>query len=199
MELSKKIQKLRKERGLTQEEFAEQLFVSRTAVSKWETGRGAPSMASLQMIASLCNVTLDELLRVDEIITVVEQETKEHMDRFAFSLDGMFGVIAGIIPLLPLYKMKTADLFIGMPLYRLAGWQAALYWLFPITMAIFGIMQLAITKREGNRLKRNICLISLTWNAAAVFVLILCNQPYPAVIFFTLLLIRGLVMLLKQK
>ncbi len=40
MELSEKIQKLRKERGLTQEQFAEQLFVSRTAVSKWETGRG---------------------------------------------------------------------------------------------------------------------------------------------------------------
>lgn len=38
MELSEKIQKLRKERGLTQEQFAEQLFVSRTAVSKWETG-----------------------------------------------------------------------------------------------------------------------------------------------------------------
>ena len=38
MELSEKIQKLRKERGLTQEQFAEQLLVSRTAVSKWETG-----------------------------------------------------------------------------------------------------------------------------------------------------------------
>lgn len=38
MDLSAKIQKLRKELGLTQEQFEEQLFVSRTAVSKWETG-----------------------------------------------------------------------------------------------------------------------------------------------------------------
>ena len=50
MELSEKIQKLRKEHNLTQEQLAEQLFVSRTAVSKWETGRGMPSMESLQMI-----------------------------------------------------------------------------------------------------------------------------------------------------
>ena len=57
MELSEKIQKLRKERGLTQEQFAEQLFVSRTAVSKWETDRGTPSIESLQMIAKLCGVT----------------------------------------------------------------------------------------------------------------------------------------------
>ena len=53
MELSEKIQKLRKEHNMTQEQFAEKLFVSRTAVSKWETGRGMPSMESLQMIAKL--------------------------------------------------------------------------------------------------------------------------------------------------
>ena len=38
MELSEKIQKLRKEHNMTHEQFAEKLFVSRTAVSKWETG-----------------------------------------------------------------------------------------------------------------------------------------------------------------
>lgn len=40
MELSEKLQELRKEKGLTQEELAEALFVSRTAISKWESGRG---------------------------------------------------------------------------------------------------------------------------------------------------------------
>ena len=44
MEFSEKLQELRKSRNLTQEELAEALFVSRTAVSKWESGRGYPSI-----------------------------------------------------------------------------------------------------------------------------------------------------------
>ena len=79
MELSEKIQKLRKEHNLTQEQLAELLFVSRTAVSKWETGRGMPSMESLQMIARLFNITLDDLLRAEEVITIAENENKENI------------------------------------------------------------------------------------------------------------------------
>ena len=46
MEFHEKLQALRKQRGLTQEELAQLLFVSRTAVSKWESGRGYPSIDS---------------------------------------------------------------------------------------------------------------------------------------------------------
>ena len=56
MEFHEKLQELRKSRGLTQEELAEALFVSRTAISKWESGRGYPSIDSLKEISdiSLC-------------------------------------------------------------------------------------------------------------------------------------------------
>ena len=74
IELSEKIQTLRKKRGLTQEQLAEQLFVSRTAVSKWETGRGTPNIESLQMIAKLCGITLDELLQVEDVIDIARNE-----------------------------------------------------------------------------------------------------------------------------
>ena len=46
MELGEKLKALRTERGLTQEQLAAKLYVSRTAVSKWETGGGAPSAPS---------------------------------------------------------------------------------------------------------------------------------------------------------
>ena len=52
MEFNEKLQQLRKSRGLTQEELAEALYVSRTAISKWESGRGYPSIDSLKEISN---------------------------------------------------------------------------------------------------------------------------------------------------
>ena len=47
MLLGEKIKKLRTDNGLTQEELAERIYVTRTAVSKWETGKGMPGIESL--------------------------------------------------------------------------------------------------------------------------------------------------------
>ena len=51
MEFNEKLQELRKQKGLTQEYLVESLYVSRTAISKWESGRGYPSIDSLKAIA----------------------------------------------------------------------------------------------------------------------------------------------------
>ena len=59
MELNEKLKELRNSRGLTQEELASALFVSRTAISKWESGRGNPSIDSLKEISSFFSITLD--------------------------------------------------------------------------------------------------------------------------------------------
>ena len=67
MEFGEKLQELRKKKGLTQEELAEFLFVSRTAVSKWESGRGYPNIESLKAIAKFFLVTVDELLSCNEV------------------------------------------------------------------------------------------------------------------------------------
>lgn len=61
MEFCEKLQELRKSRGLTQEELAEKLYVSRTAISKWESGRGFPSIDSVRAISKFFSVSLDEL------------------------------------------------------------------------------------------------------------------------------------------
>ena len=62
MEFNEKLQELRKQRGLTQEELAQSLYVSRTAISKWESGRGYPKIESLKSIAQYFRITVDELL-----------------------------------------------------------------------------------------------------------------------------------------
>ena len=57
MEFHEKLQELRKQRGMTQEELATALYVSRTAVSKWESGRGYPSIDSLKAISGFFGVS----------------------------------------------------------------------------------------------------------------------------------------------
>ena len=60
MEFNEKLQGLRKNKGLTQEELAEALYVSRTAISKWESGRGYPSIDSLKDISKFFSVSIDD-------------------------------------------------------------------------------------------------------------------------------------------
>lgn len=198
MELSEKIQKLRKEQGMTQEQFAEQLFVSRTAVSKWETGRGMPNMESLQMIARVCGVTLDELLRAEEVITIAEQENMENLNRLAGYVDGIVNVLALASVLLPLYKVEKGDVFYAVPLYQYQGWLAIIYWLFPAAMAICGMVQLLLNPGEREGLKKTVSMAGVILNTSAILLLILSGQPYPAVLCFLLFVIKAWLNLKKK-
>ena len=74
MEFNEKLQELRKRRGLTQEDLAQALFVSRTAISKWESGRGYPSIDSLKSISRFFSVSIDELICQEEIISAAEED-----------------------------------------------------------------------------------------------------------------------------
>ena len=62
MSLSENLQRLRKEKGLSQEDVAQKLFVSRQSVSKWENGAAEPGVENLKALANLYGVTLDELM-----------------------------------------------------------------------------------------------------------------------------------------
>lgn len=62
MSLEINIREKRKEKNISQEYVAEQLEVSRQAVSKWETGKSVPSMANLKKLAELYSCDIDELL-----------------------------------------------------------------------------------------------------------------------------------------
>ena len=66
MEFNEKIQELRKQKGLTQEELAESLFVSRTAVSKWESGAAVPEIDKIIAMSEIFGVSTDYLLK-DEL------------------------------------------------------------------------------------------------------------------------------------
>ena len=89
MEFHEKLQELRKREHLTQEELAQALFVSRTAISKWESGRGFPSIDSLKAISKYFKISLDDLLSGQELLTIAEEDSKtqkQKLQRLIFSL-----------------------------------------------------------------------------------------------------------------
>ena len=77
MEFHEKLQELRKQRGLTQEELAEALYVSRTEISKWESGRGYPNIDSLKEISNFFSVSIDDLLSSEKMLFIAEKEHKK--------------------------------------------------------------------------------------------------------------------------
>ncbi|HHT15395.1 MAG TPA: helix-turn-helix domain-containing protein [Clostridiales bacterium] len=72
MLLGEKIKKARKECGLSQEQLAEKMSLSRSAIAKWEAGNGLPDVDNLKALARLLNVSVDYLLddtgEVDEVV-----------------------------------------------------------------------------------------------------------------------------------
>ena len=62
MEAKDVLRSLRKERGLSQEELAEKIFVTRQAVSRWETGETLPTPETLQLLTALYDVSINTLL-----------------------------------------------------------------------------------------------------------------------------------------
>ncbi len=66
MNFSEKIKEIRKKQNLTQEQFAERIFVSRNAVAKWESNRGYPDIQNLITISELFGISLDDLIKNDK-------------------------------------------------------------------------------------------------------------------------------------
>ena len=67
MDFSEKLSILRKARGLTQEQLAEKLDVSRQSVSNWESGQATPDLEKIVALSTVFNVTTDYLLKSSEI------------------------------------------------------------------------------------------------------------------------------------
>ena len=85
MTFGEKLQQLRKQNNITQEELAAALFVSRTAVSKWESGRGYPNIESLKALSKFYSVSIDDLLSGEELLTSCFREKGSVIVRLASS------------------------------------------------------------------------------------------------------------------
>ena len=110
--LSEKLYKLRKNSGLSQEQLAEQLNVSRQAISKWEQGTAVPESEKLITISNYFGVTVDYLLKDDTADTT--NTTAEVMEEKNKMMAGIVICIAGIVSmviwgLLSIFRPETSN------------------------------------------------------------------------------------------
>lgn len=66
MEIEKKLKDVRMQAGLTQEQVAEKIMVSRQTVSNWENGKSLPDIVSIMSLSDLYQISIDELLKGDK-------------------------------------------------------------------------------------------------------------------------------------
>lgn len=200
MEFHEKLQELRKNRGLTQEELAESLYVSRTAISKWESGRGMPSIESLKAISKFFAVTLDELLSGEELLVIAEDDHKQKEMHIRDLIYGVLDCSMALLFFLPFFGQKTDGAIQGVSLLALTEVQVYLKNLYLgviIGMIVLGIVTLVLCNYNFAFGIRNKNTLSLLLNVIGLFLLIISQQPYAAVYVFMFLIIKTL-MLIKR-
>ena len=200
MEFHEKLQELRKSRGLTQEELAEALFVSRTAISKWESGRGYPSIDSLKEISSYFSVSIDDLLSGEQLIFIAEKENKSNFNSVCDLLLGFVDLFSLMLIFLPLYPKPVNGYIYSVNLFGYVDGNTfiiRIYWALFISLTITGIVKILMVYFKFEKDKKAVTFISVGLSIIAVLFLAMAREPYAITVTFLLLLIKG-ILLYKQ-
>jgi transcriptional regulator with XRE-family HTH domain len=198
LEFNEKLQELRKKRGLTQEELAEALFVSRTAISKWESGRGYPSIDSLKEISKYFSVTIDELLSGEKLISIAEKENKSNIQRICNLLYGIMDLLSFMLIVLPLYPNPINGYIYSVNLFfygEVTSFQILFYWILYTALIIVGIVKIFLTKFQIEKGQNIVTNISMGLSTITVLFLSLTREAYAIIIVFILLIIKGILLL----
>ena len=200
MEFNEKLQELRKQKGLTQEELAEALYVSRTAISKWESGRGYPNIESLKAIAKYFSVSVDQLLSSDAILNLAEEDQKRRTMSFRDTVFGLLDLSGIMLIFLPFFAQRAeggAQEVSLLSLTLVQPYMKVAYFAVILAMALYGILTLALQNYKSGFWIKSKTNISLIISAISVLLFILSLNPYAAVFAFVLLAIKALVLIKK--
>lgn len=201
MTFGEKLKKLRIDKKLTQDELAEILYVSRTAVSKWESGRGFPNIESLKAISKYFSITVDDLLSGEELITLAEQEQGQKEMRIKDMIFGLLDCSMVLLFFLPFFAQKTDGVIKEVSLIALTEIQLylkILYFAVVVGSMILGLITLVLQNRIGEVWGWRKIIISLIFSTVGVVIFIVSRQPYSAVFVFMFLNLKAL-MLIKRK
>lgn len=192
MEFHEKLAELRKSRGLTQEELAEALFVSRTAVSKWESGRGYPGIDSLKEISRFFSVTIDELICPREIITAAEDDKKAMIGRTVSVICNALDLLSAVLLFLPVFG-NGADAPSSVSLFQITGLQPWLKMVFAVMigmMTLNGICGVILSRLDRPVWNKHRLVTGMALSVLSVAVFIGTRQPYAGILCFAVLVIK---------
>lgn len=198
MEFHEKLQDLRRQRGLTQEELAEQLFVSRTAISKWESGRGYPNIESLKAISAFFSVSLDQLLSSDRSLTAKAPRLGA---RLCDSVLGILAISMALLLFLPLFAARGEGGIANASLLTLEGiafYVRIAYFAVVLLTVCEGILLLVLQDCKARFWIKSKTGLSLLLVVAAVLLFTVSLQPYAAVFALAVLVAQALVLSLRR-
>lgn len=198
MEFNEKLQELRKSRNLTQEELANDLYVSRTAISKWESGRGYPNLDSLKEISKYFSVSLDELLSNEELLTAAEADNKQYRQHTRDLVFGLLDCSMALFFVFPFFGQSSGTVIKGVSLLGLlhSSWYIIVpYYVLILGLTVLGVLTLALQNTTASLWLRYKSKLSLGISALATLVFIISTQPYAALFTFLFLLIKALMLI----
>ena len=198
MEFHEKLQELRKNRGLTQEDLADVLYVSRAAISKWESGRGYPSIDSLKEISKYFSVSIDDLLSGEKLVSIAEKENKSNIQSMCDLFFGIIDVCSFMLVVLPFYPNAVEGYIYSVNLFAYTQTtllNRSIYWILFIAMGILGIAEIILTRFENR--KRNKLMTNLSMVLGIFVVLFLANtrEAYAVTFTFLLLVIKTIILM----
>ena len=198
MTLGEKLKKLRTDKELTQEELAEILYVSRTAVSKWESGRGYPNIESLKAISKYFLVSVDDLLSGEELITLAEQEQRQKETHIRDMIFGLLDCGMALLLFLPFFAQNanaTIQAVSLLTLTTISPYLKILYFAVVIASIILGLLTLVLQNKVVALWSTSRIMLSLILGTVGVVVFIVSRQPYAAAFVFVFLSIKALMLI----
>ena len=197
MTFGEKLKKLRTDNGLTQDELAEKTYVTRTAISKWESDRGYPNIDSLKAISKFFSVSIDDLLSSDEVLTIAEEDNKQQETRFKDLVYALLDLCIAMLLFLPFFA-ENNGVIRSVSLIMLDGVQPylkAAYFIVVIGTFFAGVLALALQNCEKEFWLKNKTNISLMLGTVSVLLFVISSQPYAAVFAFVLLLVKVFILI----
>lgn len=194
MDFNEKLQKLRTSRNMTQEELAEKLYVSRTAISKWESGRGYPNIESLKTIAKFFNITIDELIGGEEMVALAEQEKRETRKKYTALICGVLDCFAVILFLLPIFGDGGSSVLL-LSITNTEIWLKTVFIAVIALSILNGFCTVVISNFDRPVWNRHRLITGIALSVIGTVVFILARQPYAGVFCLCLLVIKGFLVL----